>query len=188
MIIIARKATGAPVFLKVYMPRNRTLILGAKTSGRATRRAMADKYLTVAWLENVLRAAVEFVDPPFAGLAKKKKKARAPVRSTVLSVEALANPASVKIGQNVALDLIYEVRANPGEAVEVREIRSLSFQGKYLPTFPAEKTKQRKNGSFESRTSQRIPRAAKPGRYTYRGQVCVKGDCISRTTEFTVVR
>lgn len=186
LYIRSRKPSGAPVFLKVIMPRGRT-ISWHKTKGDATRRVISDKILTVEWLESVLSQAIlEFVDPPFVRLTKKKTPAA--VKSTVLSVEVLAEPRSVRIGQSVALDLLYEIRANPGKEVEVRGIRSLSFQGQNLPKYPIVKVMRRKDGTYETRFSQRIPGAAQQGSYTYRGEVCVKGDCISRSTEFIVGR
>ncbi len=108
-----------------------------------------------------------------------------PARPTVVSLVAKVEPASLMRGQEIDLVVEYEIAAPHGE-VEVRETRYLEESGKSLPTYPVSEVVWRGAGRFVSTFTQPVPAAAVSGTYIYRGEVCVGGDCISRTISFEV--
>jgi len=111
----------------------------------------------------------------------------APMAPTVISVEARAEPPTVHGGEEVALVLEYEVAAPSGSVTAV-ETRSLSLDGRMMPTYPVHEEIQRQQGVFISSYRQMLPRTVATGSYVFKGEVCVGGDCISRSVHFEVVR
>jgi hypothetical protein len=104
---------------------------------------------------------------------------------TVVSLRARSEPSSARAGEEVALVLEYEVAA-PSGPVTATETRSLSLDGRMMPTYPVSERVERRGGVFVSTYRQPLPRTAAPGTYAFEGEVCVAGDCISRTVTFEV--
>jgi TPR repeat protein len=107
-------------------------------------------------------------------------------QQTLASVLVSVMPASVRRGEVVELVLNFEIGAT-SSPVKVTESRELIFGGSALPNFPLRADSERMAGAHETRFSQKIPIAAAPGIYTFKGEVCAGGDCISRTATFEVV-
>lgn len=105
---------------------------------------------------------------------------------TVLSLRVWAEPAQVRPGETVELKLEYQVQA-PGGAVAAVETRELSLDGTMMPTYPVSEEISRAAGSYTSNYRQPLPASARPGTYSFEGEVCVAGDCIRRAARFEVV-
>ena len=74
----------------------------------------------------------------------------------------------------------------PGNMVETVENRILTFDGTTLPTYPVVDRLMRGDDLFTSSYHQPLPVSARPGTYTFEGEVCVASDCISRTATFRI--
>lgn len=103
----------------------------------------------------------------------------------LVSLRARVEPERARAGEEVALVLEYEVGAAEG-ALAV-ETRKLSRDGSLMPTYPVREEISRGAGAFVSKYRQPLPRSVVPGDYLFQGEVCVGGDCISRSVTFEVV-
>lgn len=108
-------------------------------------------------------------------------------RPTVLSLRIAAQPAVVEREAEVRLVMAYQLAAPGGEAMEITEERTVSHGGVTVPGYPSRDRQIRPPGPVETALPQRIPPGAGTGAYEFRGEVCVAGDCISRTVTFEVV-
>lgn len=165
---------------------------------------LTDQMATDAWVEQQLtRETITFLaqDP---SMAKKKpvKKLRLPeppkplvlsaptelpAKPVVSALTVKAEPARVARGQALSLTLNYTIQT-PGESrVAVNESLTLLFNGKPLPTYPRTRTEQRSAGNHKTFFKQTIPSEAEQGEYVYKGEVCIAGDCTSKTLMFSVV-
>lgn len=107
--------------------------------------------------------------------------------SALVSLQVRTEPATARAGGEVELILEYEVRS-PGGEIEAVETRTLSLAGAALPGYPVIDRLMRGAGLFTSSFRQPIPPSAKSGTYTLKGEVCVAGDCISRSATFELTR
>lgn len=107
-------------------------------------------------------------------------------RPTVLTLAVTATPQRVRGGEDVILELEYQVQAPATQSVGVMLRRTLRLDGKALPGYPTESTEELAAGTHNNRYRQPIPKSARAGTYEFRCEVCVGGDCISRTVTFTV--
>ena len=108
-------------------------------------------------------------------------------RPTIASLRVWADPEVANPGDTVELTLEYVVQT-PGNMVETVENRLLTFNGATLPTYPVVDRLMRGDGLFTSSYRQPLPASARPGTYTFEGEVCVASDCISRTVTFRINR
>ncbi len=97
------------------------------------------------------------------------------------------DPARVQPGGTLDLILAFQVSTAPGSVVQVQETRTVEAAGKLLPGFPRVATEARSAGQVTSSSRLLAPSAAAAGQYRYRGEVCLEGDCISRSVSFEVV-
>ena len=172
---------------------------------------LSDKWLTSAWLEDQLsNQAVRFL-PKQKGIDRRaiQFQAKAPSEGLSLtmplpavhepqpsapsefptyldSLRISASPAKPRRGDSVLLNLEYDIAGRDANAISVLETRTLSFNGKPLPGYPLAKRFNRASGPSESSYRQAIPFSAKAGRYQFKGEVCVNGECISRIVTVTV--
>jgi len=100
------------------------------------------------------------------------------------NVTVTATPSQVARGENVSLDIEFDILGSDSQMVE--ETRTLKFNGQMLPGFPKENSIKRTVANHVSRYKQPIPANASVGVYSYKGEVCVSGACTSRTVSFTV--
>lgn len=105
---------------------------------------------------------------------------------TVQSLHVSTKASRMHAGETVELLLEYEVDG-PSGAVAVTETRTLSFGGVMIPTYPVREDLSREPGHHISNYRQTLPSSAESGVYEYKGEICVGGDCISRTTTFEIV-
>jgi hypothetical protein len=110
----------------------------------------------------------------------------APRGPGLFSLVPRVDPARVRPGGTLDLLLDFEVVAAEGAAVQVQETRTVESGGQALPGFPRVATSARTSGRFTSSSRLLVPAAAAPGEYRYRGEVCLDGDCISRSVSFVV--
>ncbi len=161
-----------------------------------------DDTVNVSWLRDVLsRRAVEFVRPESAqdvtlprakeGLVltpppgeAKPKAPSSPQQPVIHELNASAEPARVQRGGEVRLMLSFTVVAEGMPKAEVEEKRTLEFNGSALPKFPVTRTLARPAGKHTSTYRQKIPKSAKPGTYTFRGEVCIQRACSSHSAQF----
>ena len=108
-------------------------------------------------------------------------------RPTIASLRVWADPEVAQLGNAVELMLEYVVHS-PGNKNETVENRLLTFDGATLPTYPVVDYLMRDDGQYTSSYRQPLPTGASPGTYTFKGEVCVANDCISRTIDFQIVR
>ncbi|MCG8488313.1 MAG: hypothetical protein MI756_12655 [Chromatiales bacterium] len=165
---------------------------------------MTDEMATVAWVENQLtnraiqffdtnekssQAVVTEVNAPTEQLQLSPPPAQRQQRSEIPSITQLrvdAQPARVKPGETVSLFLDYRVGSTNAKNIDVTEVRNLSFKGNTIPRYPKQQMKSLSAGSHGSNYRQKIPAAAKPGIYSYRGEVCISNSCSSQSVTFTV--
>jgi len=102
--------------------------------------------------------------------------------------EARALPQRVRLGESIELGMRYEIAGPENVEVEVRETRTLVFQGQVLPNYPVIDESSLAVGSHDTVLPERIPDFADPGRYELRCELCVAGECRTRVVEFEVVR
>ena len=108
-----------------------------------------------------------------------------PTSPTVISLQALAEPAIVAGGGEVRLLLVYEL-AGPSAGVSVTESRTLRLGEQVMPTFPIVDEVTQAPGPVRSSYRQPLPAAIAPGTYVFEGSVCVGADCIQRSVTFEV--
>jgi hypothetical protein len=191
---LAETDSGRPLAIPIVIPRFRLSI--------------TDDLFSVEFVErNLTRRALRFVEtapgqlpadsarqaPRTAGPApvpSPSPVATAPTsspRSTVLALDVSAEPTRVQQGEAVSLVLSYALSGGgSGVLIRVREERTLLFGGAILMNYPVRAHQDRAPGTFRTRSRQLIPVGAQAGTYTYRGEVCVGDDCISRSTTFEV--
>ena len=167
-----------------------------------------DQTATVANVEDLLtRSTIRFLDkttmdskevetalpapPQQPTLTAAPTSALTPVLATVAQpairqFEAGVKPTRVKHGDTLKLMLNYVVESGNRETIEVTETRSLLFNGKTLPGYPKEKIDRKSSGRQTSAFRQNIPSKARPGSYTYKGEVCIPAGCTSRLVRFTI--
>lgn len=129
-------------------------------------------------------------DEVLAATPPATEAAAAPHRSerpTITSLRVWVDPEVANPGDAVELMLEYVVQT-PGNVVETVENRLLTFGGATLPTYPVVDRLMRGDGLFTSSYRQPLPASARPGTYTFEGEVCVASDCISRTVTFQINR
>lgn len=114
-------------------------------------------------------------------------KPRRSERSTIASLRVWAEPEVAQLGDAVELMLEYVVHS-PANKVDTVENRLLTLGGETLPTYPVIDHLMREDGQYTSSYRQPLPTGASPGTYTFKGEVCVANDCISRTLNFQIVR
>jgi hypothetical protein len=155
---------------------------------------MTDELVSVAWVENQLTArTIKFFDKGDVPSNTMTAQVKAPPKQLSLSpppnkrfeqqmspliskLRVVADPLRVKRGGTVSLTMGYQIGPAGIKSIEVSESRH-----------PKRQTKTLSVGSHGSNYKQKIPVAGKPGRYTYRGEVCVENSCSSQSVEFTVV-
>jgi len=201
LYLFCRKPNGAPVFLRVIMPRGRTLLLGFKTSGDLTRKKITDKNMNAAWLENVLtQAAVEFIEAPMQAVqlsAAPKglelsapgppEATRAAGETSVTLLDADAEPALVRPGETLRLNMKFKVATPAAGKIRLKESYGLLFQGQPLPNFPVQRMVSRAAGEHSGVYRQRIPVNAAQGVYRFKAEVCYEQMCSSRVSLFEIV-
>ena len=104
--------------------------------------------------------------------------------ATISNLIVATTPTAVTRGSSVSLDMSFEVHDAAGQTVA--ETRLLKLNGQTLPGFPKEYSEVRAKGNHTSRYQQPIPSNAAAGSYSYKGEVCAGGDCVSRTINFVV--
>lgn len=107
---------------------------------------------------------------------------------TIIALQSVASPSRITKGSEILLELLFELNVPEGQRVLAREARSLFFGSNLLPGFPVKHEQPRSAGQNSSKFSQPIPYSAAAGIYTFKGEVCVAQDCISRTVSFEVVQ
>ena len=100
------------------------------------------------------------------------------------NVLVTVNPSIVNLGENASLNLSFDIISQSPQLVN--ETRTLKFNGQLLPGFPKEHSQMRDPGNHVSRYNQPIPTSANTGKYSYKGEVCVEGECTSRIVVFSV--
>ncbi|MBV2121171.1 MAG: hypothetical protein KUF74_06930 [Candidatus Thiodiazotropha sp. (ex Ctena orbiculata)] len=165
---------------------------------------MTDEMATVTWVENQLtNRAIQFFDAQEKSSQAVVAEVKAPTEQMQLSpppaqrqqrpeipsitqLRVDAQPERVKPGETVSLLLNYRIGPANAKSIEVTEVRNLSFKGNTILRYPKQQTKSLSAGSHGSNYRQKIPAAAKPGRYSYRGEVCISNSCSSQSVTFTV--
>ena len=122
--------------------------------------------------------------PAEAAAAKTPRQSDQP---TIASLRVWAEPEVAQLGEAVELMLEYVVQS-PENQNETVENRLLTFDGTTLPTYPVVDRLMRGDGQYTSSYRQPLPTGATPGSYTFKGEVCVASDCISRTVKFQIVQ
>ncbi len=194
LTFIAQTLDGQEFYPRLLARRPRTVMFGARNSSeRVSRVRMDDDDFTMEkityWLTH---HTMEFVEAPperTSAIASQSEPSELTVTTpTIAALSVEAAPSHVLPGEEVELALQFEVSAPQDATVNVRERRTLSFNGKVLPSYPVESAKVRGGGSFATSVSQTIPAGASEGVYEYRGEVCVLADCIDKRTRFEVLR
>ena len=108
-------------------------------------------------------------------------------RVTVSKIMVSALPEQVSHGQVLNLTLDYTLVDVAGNETEVTESRTLLYNNKPLPKYPIIKHKKLANGSYTTVFKQRIPSQAKPGVYSYEGEVCVDTGCFKHQVIFRII-
>ncbi|MET0064913.1 MAG: hypothetical protein ABW076_01065 [Candidatus Thiodiazotropha sp.] len=167
-----------------------------------------DEIVTAEWVEDQLsQSTVQFLDkadeeikkiqatlpepPPQPTLTSAPVPAHIHTQPNVSEpvikdLEATALPTPVRHGEILKLTLIYSLQSGGSVPIETTETRSLLYNGKTLPGYPKRKIEIRHSGQHSSIFHQRIPVKARPGTYTYKGEVCIETGCNSRTTRFII--
>lgn len=104
----------------------------------------------------------------------------------MVELTVAARPEQVRRGETVELETAYRVHA-PAGPVTVQESRTVTFNGRMLPSYPIVAERVQGDGPHVTFYPQKIPAAAEPGTYRYEGLVCVAEQCISRATSFQVL-
>lgn len=200
--LFTRNPARKVVVISVLMPRGST-IFGGKTGESGIRQTISDENLSAQWLEDVLaQSIVEFVAPALPPATVDLPKAKqglvlkppasadaVPKREPVVALlSADAEPKTVRRGDVVRLTMTFSVDARSARSVQVEESYLLTFNKIPLPKFPVRRTELREAGEHRGVYSQQIPTAAAPGTYSFKAEVCVKGTCSSRTTEFKITQ
>ncbi|RLJ21785.1 hypothetical protein DJ030_03405 [bacterium endosymbiont of Escarpia laminata] len=206
MTFICETEAGEKTYLVILNHRPSTLFFGKRNIGRLVqRRALDVELTTIPWIErNLTFSTVKFVEnlpevpntalalpePPDELVLSPSKTAAATLTSAVTpSVSQLSTravPAQVRHGEVLKLLIDYTVDTAGQESLEVTESRSLLFSGKVLPGYPKERNLLKSSGRQTSAFRQKIPSQAKPGTYTYKGEVCIETGCVSRLVRFTI--
>jgi hypothetical protein len=110
------------------------------------------------------------------------------IRNPAISgLAVVAVPKTVGISETVNLRMMYNAESGAAGSVVVREQRTLWFNDRILPNYPATGEFVRESATYTSGYAQRIPSEALPGTYLYEGEVCLEGRCTSARTTFEVV-
>ena len=165
---------------------------------------MTDELVTVPWVEKQLTnrtirffsdderkasAAVKAISAPTEQL---QLTAPPSARRAIAAVPAIvdlrveATPNYVRPGGSVSLSLAYQIGPSEQQTIEVSEVRYLTFEGKNIPHYPKRQSKSLSAGDHHSNYRQVVPPGAKPGLYSYRGEVCIQNNCSSQSVAFTV--
>ncbi len=196
LIFIAQSESGKEFYIQIKGRRPATIMFGSRNKSRlVSRNRFNDKMATVPWIERMLTYnTVEFIGqpppPPESAVQPKTPAAEMPVAAgppTIVSLIINAAPDKQKIGHPVDLIMVFEVTAPTDMEVPVSEKRTLFFHDRPLPSYPLNSNKNRRSGKFRTITKQVIPKIAKPGTYFFKGEVCVKNDCISRQVSFDII-
>ncbi|MCG8039248.1 MAG: hypothetical protein JAZ19_19670 [Candidatus Thiodiazotropha taylori] len=115
-----------------------------------------------------------------------KPQAEKVVRPQLRALQAVAEPARIIPGKTLRLNLDYRLETGGRESIEVTETRHLIFNGKTLPGYPKQRRELKSAGQHTSTFRQQIPSRAKPGVYTYKGEVCIDSACSSQLMRFSV--
>ena len=183
-----RGLTMHAVFLYIHYDRKLT---AADVDPRAIARALAP-FVEFEGLDvgSELADAIDSLAAPSSssqpGDVPPESRQPSASRPTILSLSASADPAVVRPGDSVSLVLSFAVEAAGETQVPVIERRTVSLNGTALSGYPVESQLGRAGGSHTSRYGQPIPPSAESGSYEFRGEVCVGGDCITRTVTFEI--
>ncbi len=191
-----------------------SLVVRSEIRGKSTFKKWEDNLLTPQWLEAQLtnqslrflkaskplntqavaatlpqaQSGLRLSSNPFGGTTASEPEIRR-VSQFPLYLDALSvrvEPPRVQKGQYVRLIIDYEIAGEGNGGVEAIESRYLSFNDNSLPGYPVVKAFERSIGPNESVYRQRIPSSARSGSYTFKGEVVVNGESISRIVQFTV--
>lgn len=169
---------------------------------------ITDDIVTIAWVEDQLtHSSIKFIDstdveikklemalptpPPQPTLTAAPKLTHTPTPKAVTGpiirqLEVAATPSPVRHGETLKLSLNYKLESVNPNGIEVTETRNLLFKGKTLPGYPKQKIEHKRSGQQSSTFRQRIPSKAKPGTYTYKGEICIDSGCVSRLMKFSI--
>lgn len=188
-------------YLNAYLHWTEPSVAGVSALEMNRRRGMLYTYATrslghssfPAYLDWSQQTVAEAFDEalsaaPAASASGQSSAAAAPSanRTTVGRLDVTTSSSTVSRGSSIELVLSYKVEV-PAGTTTVSETRTLTVGGQLVPGYPVHDSIERIAGSYTSTYQQPVPAAAAGGTYEFKGEVCVGGDCISRTATFRVL-